>query len=364
MKSEDATMSETKNEKIDESNSSGRSHRSNVGDPLDSTVELTSSGIPQGVDRRAFLMRSAMIGAMSVITGVSISCEEKTEKAARTTAETGTAPTPPLSPDLDVVTREKGPILTLIDEFYKVGPGPSSSHTIGPMRITYDFYQRAIKLPQNQLDQATALKVNLFGSLSATGKGHGTERAALAGLVGKEPATVDPAFLDDLAARPDQVFPVKLGTKTINASLADIVYDEAKGNFPHPNTMTVKLLAGDKVLLEQEYYSVGGGFIEWKGYQPPKKNPPKYPYSTMAQVLEHLDRGKISLAQLAYANELAISGRDKAEIDAFLDKILGAMRATVKTGLNAPEGVLPGPIKLKTKAGEVYRNSQKVQEPA
>jgi uncharacterized protein (DUF305 family) len=64
---------------------------------------------PQGVDRRAFLMRSAMIGAMSVITGVSISCEEKTEKAARTTAETGTAPTPPLSPDLDVVTREKGP---------------------------------------------------------------------------------------------------------------------------------------------------------------------------------------------------------------------------------------------------------------
>ena len=154
-------MSETKNEKIDESNSSGRSHRSNVGDPLDSTVELTSSGIPQGVDRRAFLMRSAMIGAMSVITGVSISCEEKTEKAARTTAETGTAPTPPLSPDLDVVTREKGPVLTLIDEFYKVGPGPSSSHTIGPMRITYDFYQRATKLPADR-------KTNSAGSGCAT----------------------------------------------------------------------------------------------------------------------------------------------------------------------------------------------------
>ena len=72
--------------------------------------------------------------------------------------------------------------MTTLDEFYKVGPGPSSSHTIGPMRITYDFYQRCTKLPADQLAQATALKVHLFGSLSATGKGHGTERAALAGI--------------------------------------------------------------------------------------------------------------------------------------------------------------------------------------
>ena len=89
---------------------------------------------------------------------------------------------------------QKGPVLTLLDEFYKVGPGPSSSHTIGPMRITYDFYQRCTKLPADQLSKATALEVHLFGSLSATGKGHGTERASLAGLVGKEPATVDPPF--------------------------------------------------------------------------------------------------------------------------------------------------------------------------
>ena len=81
-------------------------------------------------------------------------------------------------------------MLTVLEEFYKVGPGPSSSHTIGPMRITYDFYQRCEKLPADQLARATGLKVRLFGSLSATGKGHGTERASLAGLVGKEPATV------------------------------------------------------------------------------------------------------------------------------------------------------------------------------
>ncbi len=67
--------------------------------------------------------------------------------------------------------------------------------------------------------------------------------------------------------------------------------------------MTAKLMAGDKVLLEQEYYSVGGGFIEWKGYAPPKKNPPKYPYATMAEVLAYTKRDNISLAQLAMANE-------------------------------------------------------------
>ena len=88
-----------------------------------------------------------------------------------------------LSPELQVVKQSKGPVMTVLEEFYKVGPGPSSSHTIGPMRITYDFYQRCTKLPKEQLDKATALKVHLFGSLSATGKGHGTERAALAGQV-------------------------------------------------------------------------------------------------------------------------------------------------------------------------------------
>src|SRR5262245_63338972 len=129
------------------------------------------------------------------------------------------------------------------------------------MRITYDFYQRATKLPADKLAQATALKVNLYGSLSATGKGHGTDRAALAGLVGKEPATVDPAFLDSLKEQPDQTFPVKLGDKTVNVSLKDVVFDAEKGNFHHPNTMTVKLMAGAKPLLEQEYYSVDGGFI-------------------------------------------------------------------------------------------------------
>jgi L-serine dehydratase len=225
------------------------------------------------------------------------------------------------------------------------------------MRITYDFYQRCSKLPADQLAKATALKVHLFGSLSATGKGHGTERASLAGIVGKEPATVDPLFLDGLRDKPDQTFPVTLGPAKFNASLADIVYDAPKGNFPHPNTMTCKLMAGDTVLLEQEYYSVGGGFIEWKGYQPPKKGQPKYAYSTMKELQEHAEKNNLSIAQVAMANERAVSGKSEAEINAFIDKIHNAMVAIVKTGLSMPSATLPGPIKLKTKAAEVYKRA-------
>jgi L-serine dehydratase len=259
-----------------------------------------------------------------------------------------------MSPDLDVVKRSKGPVMTVLDEFYKVGPGPSSSHTIGPMRITYDFYQRCTKLPAETLAKATGLKVHLYGSLSATGKGHGTERASLAGLLGNEPATVDPLFLDGMAANPTKTYPVKLGSKTFDLSLADIVYDSPKGDFPHPNTMTCKLMAGDKAIHELEYYSPGGGFYEWKGYTPPKKGQPKYPYATMKELRQHAEKNKLSIAQVVLANELAVSGKSEQEINAFLDKISGAMLATVKAGLAVKEGVLPGPIKLHSKAATVW----------
>jgi len=318
---------------------------------LDGEFELAD--VPPGVDRRTFMMRSAVIGSAAVITGCTPTEKQQTAAAS--------APPPqvkePLSPDLDVVKKSKGPVMTVLEEFYKVGPGPSSSHTIGPMRITYDFYQRCTKLPKDQLDKATGLKVHLFGSLSATGKGHGTERAALAGIIGKEPATVDPLFLDSMREKPDQTFPVKLGDKTFDVSLKDIVYDAPKGDFPHPNTMTCKLMGGDSAIYELEYYSVGGGFIEWKGYEPPKKGQPKYPYSTMKELQAHAEANKLSFAQVLMANEVAVSGKSEAEINAFLDKISGAMVAIVKSGLGAPPATLPGPIKLKTKAGEVYKRA-------
>jgi L-serine dehydratase len=329
-------------------------------DPLADTGELVSREVPPGVDRRSFLIRSAVVGATAVILGRSIPAQQTDAKSLAVIPHPKKpgAPVPPLDPDLNVVKKGQGPVMTVIDEFYKAGPGPSSSHTIGPMRITYDFYQRAAKLPADKLATATALKVYLFGSLSATGKGHGTERASLAGLIGKEPATVDPLFLDSLRDKPDQVFPVKLGEKSINVSLKDIIYDATKGDFHHPNTMTCKLMAGDQVLLEQEYYSVGGGFIEWKGYVPPKKNPPKYPFRTMKELRAHADNNKLRIGQVMLANEMSIAGRTEAEVWAFVDKIINAMTATVKSGLAMPEDdVLPGPIKLHSKAATVYKRA-------
>jgi L-serine dehydratase len=314
------------------------------------------SAVPPGIDRRSFLMRNAVIGAAAAMTGTTWTPEARAEQAAKEAAKPKLGAT--MSPDLDVVKRSKGPVMTVVDEFYKVGPGPSSSHTIGPMRITYDFYQRCTKLPAEQLGQATGLKVHLFGSLSATGKGHGTERAALAGLLGKEPATVDPLFLDEMIAKPKQTYTVKLGDKTFNLSLDDIIYDSPKGEFPHPNTMTCKLMAGDKAVYELEYYSPGGGFYEWKGYTPPKKGQPKYPYATMKELRQHAEKNKLSIAQVIMANEVAVSGKTEEQINAFLDKIANAMLATVKAGLAVKEGLLPGPIKLHSKAATVWERAQ------
>jgi L-serine dehydratase len=312
--------------------------------------------IPAGIDRRSFFMRNAVIGAAAALTGKTWTPEARAQQAAKEAAAPKLGAT--MSPDLDVVKRSKGPVMTVVDEFYKVGPGPSSSHTIGPMRITYDFYQRCTKLPADQLAQATGLKVHLYGSLSATGKGHGTERASLAGLVGKEPATVDPAFLDEMKDKPEQTYDVKLGDKAFKLSLADIIYDSPKGEFPHPNTMTCKLMAGDKAVYELEYYSPGGGFYEWKGYTPPKKGQPKYPYATMKELRKHAEDNKLSIAQVIMANEVAVSGKKEEEIHAFLDKIASAMLATVKAGLSVKEGILPGPIKLHSKAAAVYERAQ------
>jgi L-serine dehydratase len=337
-------------------------------------VEVKSTPAPadtsSNIDRRTFVIRNAVIGAAAVMTGATWTPEARAAQAGKEAAEKQAAAKPAkpnmgagMSPDLEVVKKSKGPVMTVVDEFYKVGPGPSSSHTIGPMRITYDFYQRCAKLPADQLAQATGLKVHLFGSLSATGKGHGTERASLAGLLGKEPATVDPLFLDEMAAKPDQSYPVKLGDKTFNLTLNDVVYDKAEGNFPHPNTMTCKLVggAGDKAVYELEYYSPGGGFYEWKGYTPPKKGQPKYPYATMKELRQHAEKNKLSIAQVIMANELAVSGKTEEQINTFLDKITNAMIATVKAGLSVKEGLLPGPIKLHSKAATVYERAQQGQ---
>ena len=256
-------------------------------------VELDPAAVPPGVDRRTFMMRSAVIGSAAVITGCTMPEKQQTAAAS--------APPPtvtePLSADLDVVKKVQGAghdrRSRSSTRWDPVPPARTpSARCASPTTST----SAARSCRKDQLAQATALKVHLFGSLSATGKGHGTERAALAGIIGKEPATVDPLFLDGLRDKPDQVFPVKLGDKTFDVSLKDIVYDAPKGDFPHPNTMTCKLMGGDtRAPTSWSTTRSGGGFIEWKGYEPPKKGQPKYPYSTMKELQAHAEANKLSV---------------------------------------------------------------------
>lgn len=302
--------------------------------------------------------RTVLVGsAGALLAGCSQkeSPEKASEEASATPAASAAPTAPSLSPELAVVQQSKGPIMTTLEEFYKIGPGPSSSHTMGPMRITYDFFQRVSKLPEDQLKRATALQVHLFGSLSATGKGHGTDRASLAGLLGKAPATCPPEFLDGLAANPDQTYKVTIGPTTLDLSLKDIIFDATKGDFPHPNTMTGKLLAGSETLYELEYYSVGGGFIEWKGYKAPEKGQPKYPYEHARELKKYLIDDKIPLPKLLLVNEMAISGKNEKEISEFLEQVAEVMVRGVNTGLQV-DSVLPGPIKLHSKAAAMQRS--------
>jgi L-serine dehydratase len=309
------------------------------------TTETKSDGIVT-LSRRAFGLTTLAASAAALLTG----CKQ-TEQPAAPPAAAG----PALSPDLAVVQTSKGPIMTTLEEFYKMGPGPSSSHTMGPMRITYDFFQRVSKLPSDQLQRATALKVHLYGSLSATGKGHGTDRASLAGLLGKAPASCPPEFLDSLANNPDEVHKVTLGPTTLNLTLKDIIFDATKGDFHHPNTMTCVLLAGNETLYELEYYSVGGGFIEWKGYTPPQKGQPKYPYEHAKDLQKFLIDDKIPLQKILLENELAITGKSEKDVWEFLDQVQAVMLRGVDTGLKV-DSVLPGPIKLHSKAADMMRN--------
>src|SRR5262245_46631254 len=115
----------------------------------DGLFAAPAAAVPEGIDRRGFFMRSPVIGAAAALTGKTWTPEARAQQAAKEAGAPKLGAT--MSPDLDVVKKSKGPVMTVLDEFYKVGPGPSSSHTIGPMRITYDFYQRCAKLPAAQL---------------------------------------------------------------------------------------------------------------------------------------------------------------------------------------------------------------------
>ncbi|WP_461084097.1 L-serine ammonia-lyase [Spirosoma flavus] len=251
------------------------------------------------------------------------------------------------------------PITTSVFDLFKVGPGPSSSHTIGPMKAAFDFRQRLAQLPFEVQQQADSLHVHLYGSLSATGKGHGTDRAVVAGLLGWQPETTDPDELLKLLRDATVTYPVPVGERTILVGVPEIHFERKRYDSPYANTMVLKLKAGEQTLAGEEYYSIGGGFIIRKGEpeESPNQRSVPYPYSTMAELKAQLTTCNLTLDDVLMANEMALTGRSRAEVNQRIDQILDFMHKAVRRGLRH-KGTLPGSIKLSRKAPILFQQAK------
>jgi len=229
------------------------------------------------------------------------------------------------------------------------------------MKAGYDFYRLMNDLPDEKLRNADKLQVILHGSLAATGRGHGTDKAVVAGLLGKTPETCPADFLDELAFLPRKNILVAIKNKIFPLSGKDIVFDKSEHNFPFSNTMIIRLSAKNDVLLEREYYSVGGGFLQWKGWRKTKRGAPLYPYSNAVELNKQMNKHHLNLPELIMANEQAITGATKAQINDGLDHILAVMDNAVARGIRT-EGYLPGPIGLHRKAPLLFQRAKKMSK--
>ena len=203
---------------------------------------------------------------------------------------------------------KRPPVKIALFDFFKIGPGPSSSHTIGPMKAGADFISKANALDPRLLEKVHKVDVTLLGSLSATGIGHGTNTAVLAGLLGNSPEKCEPTVLQTLKAEPDKTQYIRLGNKDIPITLSDIIFGPVHHDAPYNNTMRLALKDKDEnILYQQEYYSVGGGFIQWKGFVEPERGEPVYPFGTMRELHQRLNETGLTLHALIIANEMSIS---------------------------------------------------------
>src|SRR5208283_6085912 len=135
----------------------------------------------------------------------------------------------------------RGVILTSLTDMFKIGPGPSSSHTIAPLRITCNFQEAIQQLSGDDMDAAQTIQVHLFGSLSATGKGHRTDRAILASLLGQRPETCDSKLMDELADT-TRKYKTTINGKTFEIASDTLVWDKVEHNYPCTNTMVMRLV--------------------------------------------------------------------------------------------------------------------------
>ena len=245
-----------------------------------------------------------------------------------------------------------------IFDIFKIGIGPSSSHTVGPMRAAREFaldLERAGELPR-----VRAVVARLYGSLALTGKGHGTDRAILLGLEGAEPDKIDPDAVEGIVARIRSTEQLQLlGTHAVAFDEPmQLLFQRSEILPGHSNGMRFTALDADKrVIRDGEFYSVGGGFIERGGGSvtrapttPPIDVP--FPFGSGAELLQQCRDHGLEIFELTWRNELA--WRSEAQARARLEEIWTVMQACVERGFRQ-QGVLPGVLKVRRRAPRMHR---------
>ncbi|HEU4626546.1 MAG TPA: L-serine ammonia-lyase [Steroidobacteraceae bacterium] len=241
-------------------------------------------------------------------------------------------------------------------DIFKIGIGPSSSHTMGPMRAAREF---ALGLQRDGLLAATQeITVRLYGSLALTGAGHGTDRAILLGLEGAQPETVDPDSIEPAVQR------IRATGRLNVLGEHDTAFDEPmqllfmrSERLPgHSNGMRFSALGAErKVLREESYYSIGGGFIAREGDTEARESDraaPPYPFESAGELLTRCREHGLEIFELVWANERA--WRSDEEIRAGLLRIWQVMQSCVARGFRQT-GVLPGVLKVRRRAPKLYR---------
>lgn len=241
-------------------------------------------------------------------------------------------------------------------DLFSIGIGPSSSHTVGPMLSANAFLQLLEEL--SFLDKTERVKIELYGSLALTGKGHGTDKAILNGLENKSPETVVP---ESMVPRMNEI----LTTHSLNlAGKKKITFNEAtdflflqKELLPkHTNGMRFSAFDGQgNLLISEIYYSIGGGFITTEAdfdKTTEEANPPPYPFSTADQLLKLCRKNNLTIAELMLVNEL--TWRSAAEIQDGILAIAKVMDDCIANGCKH-DGILPGGLNLKRRAPDLYR---------
>jgi L-serine dehydratase len=242
-------------------------------------------------------------------------------------------------------------------DLFKIGIGPSSSHTVGPMVAARRFL-----VENSPLHDVVAVDAELFGSLALTGVGHGTDKAVILGLMGETPQGVNPGAVNQMLAAAEEVKQLKLlGEKAVSFSAATNLIFHKTENLPeHPNGMRFTLKRADGSTVRKVYYSIGGGFIRAEGEQAATDGAPKaeipYLFDTMADLLAHGQRTGLTIPQMLRANEL--TRISEQELDAGIDRIWHVMRDCIQHGLET-DGQLPGGLNVKRRAASLWRQAQK-----